>query len=123
MESQLVFNLIDTFFGGKGTGKAKVEGRELDVIRAPDGRCLTGHFLPHFLQDIGAIRRFQVVQDRPDHVEIRVVLDYSLVASDRQFIVSQLEGALPGVKAEIKEVKEVERTASGKIRTTIGLVQ
>ncbi|MDY0164033.1 flagellar motor switch protein FliM [Desulfobotulus sp.] len=32
LESQLVFNLIDTFFGGKGTGKAKVEGREFTTI-------------------------------------------------------------------------------------------
>lgn len=32
LESQLVFNLIDTFFGGKGTGKAKIEGREFTSI-------------------------------------------------------------------------------------------
>ncbi len=32
LESQLVYNLIDTFFGGKGTGKAKIEGREFTSI-------------------------------------------------------------------------------------------
>ncbi len=32
LESQLVFNLIDTFFGGKGTGRARVEGREFTTI-------------------------------------------------------------------------------------------
>ena len=32
LESQLVFNLIDTFFGGTGTGKARVEGREFTAI-------------------------------------------------------------------------------------------
>ncbi|MBF0118089.1 MAG: flagellar motor switch protein FliM [Desulfobacterales bacterium] len=32
LESQLVFNLIDTLFGGKGTGKAKIEGREFTSI-------------------------------------------------------------------------------------------
>ncbi|MDM8538701.1 flagellar motor switch protein FliM, partial [Desulfobacterales bacterium HSG17] len=32
LESQLVFNLIDTLFGGKGTGKAKIEGREFTGI-------------------------------------------------------------------------------------------
>ena len=31
-ESQLVFNLIDTFFGGQGMGNAKVEGREFTAI-------------------------------------------------------------------------------------------
>lgn len=32
LESQLVFNLIDTFFGGAGSGKARVEGREFTKI-------------------------------------------------------------------------------------------
>lgn len=32
LESQLVFNLIDTFFGGKGMSKAKIEGREFTPI-------------------------------------------------------------------------------------------
>lgn len=32
LESQLVFNLIETFFGGKGTGKARIEGREFTPI-------------------------------------------------------------------------------------------
>ncbi len=31
-ESQLVYNLIDTFFGGETLGKAKVEGREFTTI-------------------------------------------------------------------------------------------
>lgn len=32
LESQLVFNLIDTFFGGKGASEAKIEGREFTAI-------------------------------------------------------------------------------------------
>ncbi len=32
LESQLVFNLIDTFFGGKGASSAKIEGREFTSI-------------------------------------------------------------------------------------------
>jgi flagellar motor switch protein FliM len=34
LESQLVYNLIDTFFGGKGTGKAKIEGRDFTSIES-----------------------------------------------------------------------------------------
>jgi len=32
LESQLVYNLIDTFFGGEALGKARVEGREFTTI-------------------------------------------------------------------------------------------
>jgi flagellar motor switch protein FliM len=46
MDTELVFNLIDTFFGGKGTGKAKVEGREFTsiedvMIKKVVSSCLT----------------------------------------------------------------------------------
>lgn len=34
LESQLVYNLIDTFFGGKGIGKAKIEGRDFTSIES-----------------------------------------------------------------------------------------
>ncbi|MBW2367107.1 MAG: flagellar motor switch protein FliM [Deltaproteobacteria bacterium] len=34
LESELVFNLIDTFFGGSGLGKTKIEGREFTAIEA-----------------------------------------------------------------------------------------
>ena len=45
LESQLVFNLIDTFFGGKGHSQARVEGREFTtieetMIRKVVNRCL-----------------------------------------------------------------------------------
>ena len=32
LETQLVFNLIDTFFGGRATGQAKIEGRDFTKI-------------------------------------------------------------------------------------------
>ncbi|MBA4366043.1 MAG: flagellar motor switch protein FliM [Desulfobacterium sp.] len=32
LETQLVFNLIDTFFGGRATGQAKIEGRDFTTI-------------------------------------------------------------------------------------------
>lgn len=99
----------------------KVEGRELDVIRGPGGQRLTGHFLPHFVQDFEVIDRFQVVQDRPDHVLIRVVLNGSLSERERAFIISQVEDAVPGIHAEVRQVERIELTASGKQRVTIGL--
>jgi flagellar motor switch protein FliM len=37
LESALVFNLIDSFFGGSGNGESKVEGREFTVI---EGRMI-----------------------------------------------------------------------------------
>jgi hypothetical protein len=41
-----------------------------------DGRRVPG-ILPHLLKDFPAVRRFQVIQDEPDRVELRVVLGRS----------------------------------------------
>ncbi len=42
LESELVYNLIDTFFGGQGMGKTKIEGREFTAIEeAMIGKVVT----------------------------------------------------------------------------------
>lgn len=99
----------------------RVEGRNLDMIRLPDGRILSGHYLPHFLQNFAAIRCFQVVQDREAHVTIRIVDSGMLPEEQRQMIVSRLEAALPGIHADLQTVSDVERTPTGKVRVTVGL--
>ncbi len=101
----------------------QVEGRLMDMITAPDGRRLTGLFFPHLLKDYNAIVRYQIVQDQPDHIVIRVKLASPLDPADAQTIVSKFEETLPGVQAELREVAEIEVAPTGKVRTTIGLGQ
>ena len=100
---------------------SRIEGRNLDMISGPDGKVLSGHFLPHFVQDFPEIERFQIEQDAPDHVIIRVILNAKLPDESKQFMASMTEAKLPGVKCEVREVDSIEMTPSGKHRTTIGL--
>ena len=46
----------------------KIVGRQLDVIRTPDGRIIPGEFFPHLMKDFQTVCRFQVVQDRPGRI-------------------------------------------------------
>lgn len=48
LESELVFTLIDTFFGGRGTGKTKIEGREFTPIE----EVMIGKVVNSCLKDI-----------------------------------------------------------------------
>src|SRR5207237_1415571 len=74
----------DTCSCGRGLPLMKpVLGRVLDVLCTPDGRRVSGEFFPHLMKDFAAVRRFQVVQDEPDHVEMRLVAAPAWSDSDR----------------------------------------
>lgn len=99
----------------------KVEGRVADVFRSKDGRMLSGLFFPHLLKDFKVIERFQIVQDRLDHLIIRLKLNGPLAEQDSQLIISKFQEYLPGVIPELVEVDEVEISPTGKVRAFIGL--
>ncbi len=99
----------------------RVEGRILDMIRTPSGRLLPGEFFPHFLKDFPAIERFQVRQDRLDHLTILLVLRGALSRQDRELILAKTGQALPGMELELRVVEEIPLTPAGKHRVTIGL--
>lgn len=107
---------------GRGLPRlAPVEGRVTDMIRTPDGGKLSGIFSLHLLKDFEAIERFQIEQDRIDHVIIRVVLAAPLAQDDRDYILNSFREMLPGVEPEFEEVDQVKVDPSGKIRMSIGL--
>lgn len=100
----------------------RIEGRLMDLLRAPDGRELTGAILPHLMKDFPAIAAYQARQERLDRLVLNLVLNRPLTAAEHDQVRGVLMKALPGVEVEIKPVEELERTASGKVRVTIGLI-
>jgi len=99
----------------------KVEGKVVDMIVTPDGRRLTGHFFPHLLKDFPAVERYQIEQDREDHIIIRLKLRHDLADEDSRLILDKFRQTLPGVEPEIEVVDEVKIAPTGKVRITIGL--
>ncbi|MFZ5585537.1 MAG: phenylacetate--CoA ligase family protein [Thermodesulfobacteriota bacterium] len=100
---------------------ARIDGRLLDVLRSPGGRELTGTLFPHLIKDFEAITAYQAVQDRLDHLSLRLVLARPLSDRERQGLLAAVGGALPGVTIDLTPVEQIERTPGGKIRVTIGL--
>jgi phenylacetate-CoA ligase len=98
----------------------KVVGRQLDILRTPDGRLIPGEFFPHLLKDFHAVRRFQVVQERPDCVRLRFVADamWSDATRDRltALIVRQLG---PCVRLEMEKVSEISLSPAGKLQVVV----
>jgi phenylacetate-CoA ligase len=97
----------------------RVDGRWNDAIVTPDGRRITALFLA--IDQAVGIRRGQIVQDRPDHLLVRVspAPDWShereqdLVRSLREFVGNQMR-----ITVEC-ELEESMRPAPGKKWRTV----
>jgi phenylacetate-CoA ligase len=108
---------------GRGLPLLKsVEGRKLDVLRAPDGRIVPGELIPHLIKDIQEVREYQAEQKRPDLIVLSVVLNGPLSEHSQNLLHSELSKAFgAGVTVEIQPVDAIARRPSGKRQVTIGL--
>ena len=97
-------------------------GRQLDVLCTPDGRRVPGEFFPHLLKDFPSVRRFQVVQDQSDHVELRVVADRTWGDADQAAIGAFVRDALgPRMRFDLARVDDIPLTGVGKLRVVVNL--
>lgn len=101
----------------------QVTGRRLDVIKSPDGRLLPGEFFPHLIKDFPAVRRFQVVQERPDELQIRLVAP-ELRAEDQTRLESLVREAIGArMRLVVSPVPDIPLTRVGKLQVVINRVQ
>ena len=99
----------------------QVIGRQVDIISTPDGRQLSGVYFPHLMKDYPAIRHFQVVQPRPDTLELRLVVGGGWNSQLCQQLSQQVCHAVgPEVRVSVSEHERIPLTAAGKQRVVIG---
>jgi len=95
----------------------KVVGRTLGYFKMPDGSKVHSHFIVQALFFRGWIKRFQVVQDRIDHVLIRAELapDSTAPQEDLAEIRDKTRVLMgPSCEVDFDFVERIERSASGK---------
>jgi phenylacetate-CoA ligase len=97
----------------------QVVGRQLDIVATPDGRRVPGEFFPHLLKDFAVVRRFQVVQERPDAVLLRLVLAGRPGAAldDIRTQVAAVLGT--SVTLEVEVVDDIPLSRSGKLQVVV----
>jgi len=105
---------------------SKIWGRAYDVVQGVDGRRYHGEFFMYVFEDLRKaghdIRQFQVVQDRADHLTIRIVSDPKTADTIAPIIRDHLTGKLPGVKVTVERCDVIERAASGKTQVVRNLL-
>jgi phenylacetate-CoA ligase len=101
---------------------SKIVGRQLDVIRTPDGRLIPGEFFPHLIKDFPAVRRFQVVQEEPDRAVLRVVADGMAPEAHRKLYDTVRQRLGPAMRFDIEPVEQIPLTAAGKLQVVVSHV-
>lgn len=100
----------------------RVWGRQYDFVQMPDGRRYHGEFFMYFFEDLRAggldVKKFQVVQDEADHLEIRVVVPPELDAAADDRIARDLRERLPA-RITVRRVPRIDRLPSGKTRVIV----
>jgi phenylacetate-CoA ligase len=97
-----------------------IAGRTYDEVHTPAGRRWNGWQMHYFLSTLlgqrGGFRQYQVVQDGPDTLDVRLVADADPPADLVTDIQNYVRVELDGMRARVRRVDAVERSKSGKLR-------
>jgi len=103
---------------------AKVEGRVTDFIITPEEKLVSGTSLTIYLiTNIPGLKQVQIVQDRKEHLLIKLVKDKSFNQESMQKFrqkISQMLGN--SLQIDFEFVPEIHREPSGKYRFSISSV-
>ena len=110
---------------GRGLVMLKdVVGRSLDIIRTPDGRNVPGEFFPHLMKEFKGIEKFQVVQDRIDHLEVKVIKNSAFRDAEFRFMQDEVAKTVGmGMKVDYVFVNDIPLTKTGKFRVTVSAIK
>jgi phenylacetate-CoA ligase len=106
---------------GRGLPLLKqVVGRRLDRLTTPDGRMIPGELFPYVLKDFPSVRRYQVVQQEPDQIDLRLVLRGEQRETEKARIETELRAVLgPSIRLALIEVDEIPLTRAGKLQVVV----
>jgi phenylacetate-CoA ligase len=93
-----------------------IQGRVQSIIQGTEGRYLPGTFFSHYLKEMHhAIRRFQVVQERPRHLTLRFVPAGRYTPAVLEEILATFRRYLGDDMAiDVEQVSEIEMVRTGK---------
>ena len=109
---------------GRGLPRLRaVDGRRTDFLVTPTGKVMHALAVIYVLREIPSIREFQVVQERLDHLRVRIVPDGDFSGEAREIIAVRLAELFGGrLSLEIELEQAIPRSSAGKHRYVISRV-
>jgi phenylacetate-CoA ligase len=100
-----------------------IEGRTIDYLELPDGRSIHPYrILGPTLLAAPCVRQYQLVQEAPDRIVLRLAVQIDLAADERRRLTEAVVETLgPGVGFQIEIVPRISRGSGGKSRPIVSL--
>jgi phenylacetate-CoA ligase len=94
-----------------------------DIVVTPDGRMISPSILTHPFKPFDQISKSQVIQEKPDHIVVKIVPTSTFTQEQEQLLTAGLQQRLgPKVRVEVQLVSDIPREPSGKYRWVISKV-
>lgn len=105
----------------------KIVGRTVDIFKNENGDLIDGEYFTHLFYFKGYINKFQVVQEKIEHIIVKLVLDNKESFIKNKSVFDEITDKIKlvmgeTVKVEYQLVDEIPSTQSGKYRYTISKV-
>jgi phenylacetate-CoA ligase len=98
----------------------RVLGRRLDVLHTPDGRRIGGEVFVYILMpESSTVRRFQVVQEAPAEIILRLVLAPGIATLPDRLAAAVKSVVGEAVQLRIEFVDDIPLTRSGKLQVVV----
>jgi len=98
-------------------------GRDTDIVITPDGRFLLVYFFTVLFKYIEGVNQFQVIQEKLDKLNIKIVKNEKFTNKDLERILSGIKNAAgEEMEVNIEFVDEIPVSKSGKRRFVISKV-
>ena len=100
----------------------KILGRINDLLRAKDGRLISGAFIPHLFRITKGIQQVQVIQETTDLLIVRIVKGPQFTERELELVLETIQRYLGEINIEVEYVDHIPATAMGKLRFVISKV-
>ncbi|MFQ5669707.1 MAG: phenylacetate--CoA ligase family protein [Acidobacteriota bacterium] len=102
---------------------AKLHGRFNDMLRTTRGERISGNFLPHLVGPMVGVQEYQVVQDRLDHLDLKIVRGKEFEPRHVATILGEVRSHLGAeMEVDVTYVEAIQRARSQKRRFCICLI-
>ncbi|MBS3125167.1 phenylacetate--CoA ligase family protein [Candidatus Woesearchaeota archaeon] len=101
----------------------RVEGRITDFIKLPNGKELSFLFFNYFFEQYGAyLKQFQVIQDSPKHLLIKLVVTEKYTLTKEKELIAGIKKKVGDMNIDVEQVYEIKKETSGKLRPVKRLI-
>ncbi|WP_456469181.1 phenylacetate--CoA ligase family protein [Archaeoglobus sp.] len=102
---------------------SSIEGRNTDLVVTPSGKFLVVQFFTTLFKYLEGVDQFQVVQNRVDRLNIKIVRNEKFRDRDEEYIISRIKSQVGNeMEISIEFVDSIPPTKSGKRRFVISNV-